>query len=101
MLRHLHPRFNTPKLILISGPEYTWVSNFLKAVKRDTNLKKKILSWEPGKCPDINITRFPDIDKDDHTVGTLCWTVQLTQIIIQHNCKIKKHKMGYSYTIAE
>lgn len=93
----LYPRSSLPKLVLIKPTEYTWVNNMIKIAKSHPELEKNIIMWRQGSCLDSRLSEHPRIIKNGHSGGSLCWTINISQMVIMTGAKIRKHKLGFGY----
>jgi hypothetical protein len=84
-----------PKLVHIHPTEYRWIKNILNAAKKDAYIRRCILKGE-----DFNwINTYPEIKNDEHTGGTMMWSVTMAREILISGSKIKKHNKGFMYTL--
>jgi hypothetical protein len=96
---HINPSMEIARSRVISlrPLEYRWVTNILKTIKSNPQIKKSIINGKLDSSTKHILEKCPRIDLDDHTDHTLWWSVSMAKIVLKTKSKPRKNNQGAYY----
>lgn len=85
------------KTFYLRPAEYKWVNNVLKLARKNKKIERAIMSGNIDHDIINTMISYRAITKDDHSLGSMNWTIHMTRLIITNKIKVRKHRDGYDY----